>query len=290
MSVAISHGELEAVFQPDVGMLGTSLRIAGQELVDLSEGLAGYRHGHLTGLPLLAPWANRLEGRRYRAAGADVDLDGLALSTDDNGLPIHGTMIAAEGWKVVDRDGGHLRARFAYGERPDLLAAFPFPHLLEIDARVDGHALRIETTLRPTADRPVPIAFGWHPYLRLPSGRRSSWQLRLPAREHLELDGRGIPTGASKPEAAEWTAIGDRAFDDLYALDDDRDLGLGSGDRHLTVRFEAGYRYAQVYAPPGAEFVCLEPMTAPTNALADGSCALVAPGDSFTATFSIEVA
>jgi len=53
---------------------------------------------------------------------------------------------------------------------------------------------------------------------------------------------------------------------------------------------EAGYPYAHVYAPPGAEFVCLEPMTAPTNALAHGTCPLVAAGKSFTATFSLVVA
>jgi galactose mutarotase-like enzyme len=56
------------------------------------------------------------------------------------------------------------------------------------------------------------------------------------------------------------------------------------------VRCEAGYPYAQVYVPPDAEFVCLEPMTAPTNALAAGTGSLVAPGDSFTATFAIETA
>jgi aldose 1-epimerase len=290
MSVTIAAGELEATFLPDVGMLGTSLRFGGRELVDLSEGIAGYRDGHETGLPLLAPWANRLDGWRYRAAGADVDLTGLDLQTDENGLPIHGTMTAAAGWEVVAHDDAGLRARFDYAGRPDLLAAFPFPHELEIDARVDGRALRIGTTVRPTADRPVPVAFGWHPYLRLPTGDRSSWTLRLPARDHLALDARGIPTGASESEAAESKPVGDRTFDDLYALGDDRELGLTSPDRSITVRYEAGYPYAQVYAPPGTEFVCLEPMTAPTNALAAGACPLVAPGGSFTATFSIEVA
>lgn len=290
MSVTISAGQLEATFLPGVGMLGTSLRFAGQELVDTTEGVAGYRDGRQTGVPLLAPWANRLDGWRYRAAGVEVDLRGLAITTDENGLPIHGTMTAASGWEIVARDDAGLRARFAYGARPDLLAAFPFPHDLEIDARVDGHALRIETTVRPTGDRPVPIAFGWHPYLRLPSGDRASWRLRLPARQHLELDARGIPTGASEPETAESDPVGDRTFDDLYALGDDRELALESAERQLTVRYEAGYPYAQIYAPPGAEFVCLEPMTAPTNSLADGTCPVVAPGASFTATFVIEAA
>jgi len=58
----------------------------------------------------------------------------------------------------------------------------------------------------------------------------------------------------------------------------------------VTVRYDAGYPYAEVYAPAGAGFVCLEPMTTPTNALAHGPCPFVAPGGQVTATFSIEVA
>jgi aldose 1-epimerase len=290
MSVTIAAGDLEATFLPEVGMLGTSLRFAGEELVDLSEGVAGYQEGKQTGLPLLAPWGNRLEGWRYRAAGMDVDLEGLALTTEEHGLPIHGTMTAATGWEVVEREEARLRTRFRYGARPDLLAAFPFPHDLEIDARVDGDALQIATTLRPTSDREVPVAFGWHPYLRLPNGDRASWRLRMPPRDHLELDARGIPTGASKSEEAEDAPVGDRTFDDLYALGDDHEIALEGGERRLTVRYHAGYPYAQVFAPPGADFVCIEPMTAATNALSTGACPLVAPGHSFTARFSIVIA
>jgi len=289
MSVTIAAGALEATFLPEVGMLGTSLRWRGEEYVALAEGVAGYQEGRQTGLPLLAPWGNRLEGWRYRAADVDVDLEGLALTTEEHGLPIHGTMTAAVGWDVVEREEDRLRTHFRYDVRPDLLAAFPFPHDLEIDARVDGDALRIATTLRPTSDRPVPVAFAWHPYLRLPSGDRASWRLWLPARDHLELDRRGIPTGASKSEEAETEPVGNRTFDDLYALRDDHEIVLESGGRRLTVQYDTGYPYAQVFAPSGADFVCLEPMTAPTNALGTGECPLVAAGQSFTARFSIAI-
>jgi aldose 1-epimerase len=290
MSITITAGELEATFLPEVGMLGTSLRRGREEFVALANGVAGYRKGRQTGLPLLAPWGNRLEGWHYRAANLDVDLEGLALPTDEHGLPIHGTMTAAAGWEVLAREESRLSARFRYGARPDLLAAFPFPHDLEIDAHIDHDALRIATTLLPTSDRRVPVAFAWHPYLRLPTGDRGSWRLRLPVRDHLELDTRGIPTGASKTEFAETEPVGDRTFDDLYELGDDHEIALESGGRRLTVQYDTGYPYAQVFAPPGADFVCVEPMTAATNALNTGACPLIAPGQSFTARFSIVIA
>ncbi len=286
MSETLAAGGLEATFLPELGMLGSSLRRRGEEFIALPGGVAAYRDGHQTGLPLLAPWANRLDGSCYRAAGVVVDLAGLPLQTE-NRLPIHGTMTAASGWTLVERDAASLRARFDYGSRPDLLAAFPFPHEIEVEARVDGDTLEMTTSLRPTSDRSVPVAFGWHPYLRLPTGDRSEWRLSLPARDHLALDERGIPTGASTAEAAEAAAIGDRTFDDLYALGPDRELALENADHRLAVRYGEGCPYAQVFAPPGADFVCLEPMTAPTSSLTTGTCPLVAAGEAFTARFSI---
>ena len=48
-----------------------------------------------------------------------------------------------------------------------------------------------------------------------------------------------------------------------------------------------GYELAQVFAPAGGRFVCLEPMTAPVNALLTGACRIVEPGDSFSARFVV---
>ena len=152
-------------------MLGTSLRLGDEQFLALPGGLAAYRRRSATGLPLLAPWANRLSTRSYRVAGVPADLRDADLSTDPNGLPIHGTMWA-QPWEIESLSArgraARLRARFDY-DRSHLLAAFPFPHRLEMEIEVDRRALTISTSIRPTGDRAVPVSFGFHPYLRLPS-------------------------------------------------------------------------------------------------------------------------
>ena len=295
-AVTLAAGELEATFLPGLGLLGTSLRHRGEELLALPGGVQGYRDGHVTGLPILAPWANRLPGWRYRAAGVEVSLEGLDLHTDPADLPIHGTLTAHEGWRLerlaAQADRAVLEAGFDYGAWPEPLAAFPFPHRLTVAATLRGASLAVTTTVTATGDRPVPVAFGWHPYLRLPGAPRAAWRLLLPARTHLELDDRGLPTGKATDEPAEADPVGDRTFDDLYALAEDpagRRLGLEAAGRRLLVGYGEGYDYAQVFAPPGTEFVCLEPMTAPTAALAAGTTPLVPPGESFSAQFTIAV-
>lgn len=289
-AVTLTSGELQATFIPEMNLLGASLRLGGEEFLALPGGVGAYRRIRTTGLPLLAPWANRLSGRGYRAGRVRVDLDGLNLYTDPNGLPIHGTMSAQETWHVssVSTVGrvARLRAGFEYAGE-ELLAAFPFPHRLETSIDVDGRSLSVATTIRPSGGRAVPISFGYHPYFRLPGGRRSAWRLLLPRRRHVELDERGIPTGRSTPAPAEAEPIGARTYDDLFELTGERRLGIQHGGRRLSVLFGSGFPYAQVYAPPGAGFACLEPMTAPTNALVAGNYPIVRPGQSFTARFSI---
>jgi galactose mutarotase-like enzyme len=287
--LTVSSGPLVATFLPELGLLGASLRHRGDELLALPGGLDGYRSGDVTGLPLLAPWANRLGAPQYDVDGVTVDLEGLALHTDDQGLPIHGTMTAQPGWEVLEAGERSFTARFDFGDHAHLLASFPFPHELRVEVAIAATTLRMTTTVTPTTDRAVPISFGYHPYLQLPGVRREDIRLRLPARRHLQLDTQGLPTGVDRAEDAEDEPLGSRTFDDLYELASDRRLGLTGGGRRLTIELEDGYRFAQVFTPPAAASVCLEPMTAAVNALVDGGYELVSAGASFTARFSLHV-
>lgn len=58
---------------PADGMLGASLRFRGVELLRRVDDLdAGRIEGSTAGIPLLYPWANRLDSLQYRAAGRQV--------------------------------------------------------------------------------------------------------------------------------------------------------------------------------------------------------------------------
>jgi aldose 1-epimerase len=133
------------------------------------------------------------------------------------------------------------------------------------------------------------VAFGWHPYFRLPGVARRDLVVSLPARHHLVLDEQGLPTGDEEREPAEEAALGTRVFDDGYRLGRDRCFALSGGHTRLTAEFDRNYPYAQIFAPRGKRFVAFEPMTAPTNALVSGSHAMVEPGDVFTAIFRVSV-
>jgi galactose mutarotase-like enzyme len=286
-AIELTAGSVSAVFVPHLGMTGVSLKSRGSEHLALPGGLDALRAGRTTGLPLLAPWANRLSCRRYRAAGVDVDLAHRQVSVDDKGLPIHGLLVGRDGWSIDElasrRDSARLRASMSVDD-----AGFPFPHQIEIAATVREAQLDVDTTVTARSTRPVPIAFGWHPYLRLADSPRRAWQLRLPDRSHRVLDDRGIPTGASQQERSEIGEVGTRTFDDLYALRRDRRLAFCSPTgQSVELHCGKNYPFAQVWVPRGRQFAALEPMAAPTNALVTGDAPLAHQGEPFTARFTL---
>jgi aldose 1-epimerase len=138
---------------------------------------------------------------------------------------------------------------------------------------------------------PVPVSFGWHPYLALPGVQRADWHVELPVRTRALLDERGIPTGRTEPVDIPGAALGERGYDDLFTELGERPVfALEGGGRRVELEFGEGYGLAQVYAPAGEHYICFEPMTAPTDALVSGTgLRFVSPGASFSARFRVRV-
>ena len=274
-------------------MIGVSLTDSGVQLLGQRRGLDAYvADGKTMGIPILYPWANRLGANTYTAEGATVTLtagrDGVR--TDPNGLPIHGVLAGYPRWRVTAESANELTAEVDFGADPDLLASFPFPHLLALTVRLSGRALTVRTAVTPTGNQPVPLCFGFHPYLQLPGVPRDQWIIETPPMRRLHLDGQGLPSGETTPQPAVNEPLGDKAFDDGYdEVADGAVFAVSGGGRRIEVHFEQGYPAAQIFAPLSEDVVCFEPMTAPTDALRRGGYRSARPGDSAVAQFSIRV-
>jgi aldose 1-epimerase len=302
---------LEAAFVPGAGMLCCSLRHRGHELLAQNAGVAAYaEHGKTMGIPLLYPWANRLAGFDYTAAGRHVQVphDPSRVRLDAGGLPIHGVVGGRLAWELAgagDEDSGAgdmgagdsgagnsgaLVATLSWSDaHPELFEVFPFRHELRYEARLGGGRLEVEVSVHACGEDAVPLAFGFHPYLvpsggglpaddasspdsALPAGAgRKQWLVELPAMRALELDVSQIPVGPGRELAAERFELGDRMLDDGFdSVVEPARFSVEGGGRRIEVTFACGYPCAQVFAPAGGQFICFEPMTAPANALRSG--------------------
>jgi len=289
---SISAGDLRATFLPKHGMLCASLNHRGVEFLRRLEDLeSSAAKGSTAGIPLLHPWANRLASTSYDTAGHHVVLDPSSplLHLDSNGLPMHGVPWSLLSFDVTESKADSITAKLDW-DRDDLLAVFPFPHQLEIKVMIQSGELTIETNLI-AGSQTVPVSFGFHPYFGIPDVPRVNWKLRMPRMRKLVLDKFGIPTGEERPCEAFDAELGDRSFDDGFALiDPHASFALEGAGSKITVEFVEGFRYAQIFAPKDKDFVALEPMTAPTNALTPGrGLEYAQPGKAFRTAFRIRV-
>ena len=273
-----------------------SLTLGDRELLAERNGLDGYvERGSTMGVPLLHPWANRLGGLTYSAAGREVALepDSGLFKRDPGGLPIHGAWPTLLQWEVIEagRETGSFLARLDWHRAHPAFELFPFPHRLEYRARVTARSVELALALEPSEDASVPVSFGFHPYLRVPGGTRESAEMTLPVRRALMSDDSKLPTGESEPFEPGPRRLGDTDWDDEFSeLEDPARFVLRGGDAEISLTFLRGYPFAHVFAPADSDFACFEPMTAPTNALATGAdLPVVAPGGRYEAAFEIAV-
>jgi aldose 1-epimerase len=295
-SLSDARADLHSTWVPGAGMLGASLVQGGEELLWQGAGVRAYaRERKFMGIPFLHPWANRLDGFGYEAGGHHVvlDRDSPLLLLDDHGLPIHGVLTASRQWVVEEVAADSDRARLVSSldfDRPELLEAFPFPHRVELAIEVCGSAVQVRTTLTATGSEPVPVAFGFHPYFRLPDVPRARWDVVFPVHERLPLDSLMVPTGVSEPASPLTGVVGTRTWDDEFdGVAPGACFQLSGGGRTIEVQYAQGYPVAQIFAPPGTDYVCIEPMTAVANALEgpDDKLHWVPVGEQRSASFRI---
>ena len=255
------------------------------------------QHPSFSGIPFLAPWANRLDEQGFWANGKHY-LFNMSLGNVRGETPIHGFLTQAAGWQVVelkaDKNSAWLTSRLEYYKHPDWMAQFPFAQTIEITQRLHDGVLEVHTKLENLSTDPMPVAIGFHPYFQLTDSEREDWTIHVSAKTHYLLQPNKIPSGETEPitnffknpDAAPLSDYNlDDVFGDLVRGADGRAVFEVSGKhQHLRVEFGPHYEAAVIFSPnpkntkapaaprpgqspPDPNFVCFEPMAGITDAL-----------------------
>jgi aldose 1-epimerase len=201
---------------------------------------------------VMAPWPGRLANGRFEWAGRTVQ-----LRRTHGRHAIHG-LTWNRAWAV---DAASATSATLSIELPR--DEWPMGGRVRQRVQLSPQALLLEAEIE--ADDPMPAALGWHPWFR----RRGDPRLRVDAATYEVTEGM-VPTGAAAKAlgSADLRAgprLGRRRLDLAY-------LGARSPavvtwpDLELRIAFEPAPAPLVVYTPPGS--FCVEPLTAPPNALA----------------------
>jgi aldose 1-epimerase len=281
-----SRRGIEVSILPSVGNVAYEMKIHGKSIIYFPEmKLSEFQKKPMqTGIPFLAPWANRIDGTGFWANGRKYDFDMVLgnIRKDSQGLPIHGLLGSSVPWRVTDMGadvrGARVTSKLEFWKYPDLMAQWPFAHEYEMTYRLADGALEVQTTVSNLSAEPMPLAIGYHPYYTIPDTPRDEWILRLPACKSVVADDRRIPTGEfATMDLPNPLPLKGRTLDDGFTdfARDAKGLALFSidaGEKRIELLFGRRYPVVVIWEPgslPGRpmDFVCVEPMTGITNAI-----------------------
>jgi len=264
-----------------LGNIAYEVSVKGNNIVNFPSSSVGEwaKKPRMVGIPLLAPWANRIDRGHFFANGRKYILnDELAgFHRDRNNYPIHGILMLSDKWELVGlsagEDSASVTSRLEYWKYPEMMAQFPFAHTIEITHRLKDGVLEVETALLNHAAERMPVAIGFHPNFRVYDAPRPEWQIAIGARKHAMRTDEILPTGEVKPLAlpVPYTLDKDVFLDDAF-VDLIRDsqgratFSLLGKQQKVSVHFGPKYPVGLVYATGRSSSVAIEPMAALTNA------------------------
>ncbi|MBX9617136.1 MAG: aldose 1-epimerase [Caulobacteraceae bacterium] len=254
--ITLSRGDWAAEIRPRSGGALTRLTWRGEDVLRPTP--PGVDDPLQTACFPLVPWANRIAAARFAWEGLTVELEptpGFAPHA------LHGTGWHRP-WGVAAADGASAVLTL---EQPR--SDWPWAWTAEQRFTLDGAGLSIGLSVTNADQRPMPAGLGLHPYFVRRPGTRVSFE----ASGVWTVDEALIPVDLAEPDAVfDWCDGPDveaAPFVDHAYAGWDGVARLTDADRTVTLRGSANASVLHVFAPAGGDFVCLEPVTHPPDAL-----------------------
>jgi galactose mutarotase-like enzyme len=249
---------------PARGAIVTSFSVNGSELLYLDAATYADPSKNVRGgVPILFPFPGKLAGDTWHRNG----LQGT--------MPQHG--FARQLAWTVDSPQTPSGASMSLASSAVTLRQYPWP----FHATLTGASLRTTLRVRNSGDSPLPYALGFHPYFQVRD--KSSIEIRTHATRAYNNVSKQLESFAgfdfTAPEV------------DIHLVDHGSDvaaLNLGDGSV-IAVRASEDFGVWVIWSLMGKEFVCLEPWTAPGDALNTGEGLItLAPGATHESWMEIE--
>jgi aldose 1-epimerase len=238
--------------------------VKGQNLIRMTFGSVDEFRARpgLNGIPLLAPFANRLDEQAFYANGKKYNFD-MELGNVRGAIPIHGYLSGAKDWKLVeakaDGNAAWVTNKLEFYRNPQWMKQFPFAHTMQMTYRLQDGVLEVQTRIENLSIEPMPVAIGFHPYFQLTDSTREDWTLSIGAKTQWLLATNKIPTGETEPIGKLFPdphAVALKDFDLDHVFGDlERDgqgravMSVKGKTQQLDVLLGPNYRSVVLYSP-----------------------------------------
>ena len=261
LSDSSAQSQLEVV--PERGGIITSWHVQGKELLYLdTERFANPQLSVRGGIPILFPICGNLPDNTYTYNGQQYTLKQHGFARD---LP----------WEVTNQqiqESASLTLVLKSNEQTR--AVYPFDFQLAFTYQILGNSLEIQQRYTNHSTVPMPFSAGFHPYFA--TSDKTQLEFEIPATEFQDQK-----TKTVHPFSGEFDFNSDE-IDVAFGQLSDQVATVTDKQRQLQIEMswnDAFYGTVVFWTLKGKDFYCLEPWTAPRNALNTGTNLLyVEPG------------
>lgn len=266
----LSHDQAHLEVVPGRGGIITRWQVAGQDLLYLDqERFADPSLSVRGGIPILFPICGNLPNNEFHHQGQVYFLKQHGFARD-------------QAWEVNQQTANSLTLSLSH--HPATLSQYPFPFSLKLIYTLTANSLTLATTLHNPGPTDLPFSFGFHPYFQI--ANKSALELAIPATTVTDQKKQITTPFTGK---FDWTAPElDLAFRPL--AQPQAQMTNTATDTSLTLDFSPDYSTLVFWTIAGKDYVCVEPWTAPRNALNTGEDLLkVSPGGAWQGEFKLTV-
>lgn len=271
LSDSSAQSQLQVV--PERGGIITSWRVQGEEILYLDA--ERFANPDLTvrgGIPILFPICGNLPDNTYTYKGQQYTLKQHGFARD---LP----------WEVTDSVTQDLASlTLVLNSNDQTRAVYPFDFQLIFTYQLLGNSLEIRQRYINYSSESMPFSTGLHPYFR--SLDKTQLQFDIPATQFQDQR-----TKTTHPFAGSFDLSQDE-IDAAFRQLRDRSASVSDSSRqlHLQLSWDEIYSTVVFWTVKGKDFYCLEPWSAPRNALNTGEqLTHLAPGSSCEAVVRMTV-
>jgi galactose mutarotase-like enzyme len=266
-----ASSRLEVV--PERGGIITSWSLQGQDILYLdAERFTDPSLSVRGGIPILFPICGNLPNNTYTYKGEQYTLKQHGFARD---LP----------WEVTNQVTNDLVAlTLVLNSNDQTRAVYPFDFQLAFTYQLKGNTLEIQQRYTNHSTEPMPFSTGLHPYFF--TSDKTKLEFEIPASQYQDQITKEV-----HPFSGTFDLSRDE-IDVAFRQVNGSSASVADTGRRLKVRLSYSDLYSTLvfWTVKGKDYYCLEPWSAPRNALNTGDhLTQLAPGASYEASVTLAV-
>lgn len=233
---------------------------------------------------ILFPFANRIKDGTYRYKGEKHQFE-TNEKKENNAL--HG-LIFNKPFQLIEKSSSETSATvlLEYDEG-NISIGFPYTYNIKLKYVFTKDGVSLSVTATNTSEKTFPFTLGWHPYFLSKNLYESV--VNFESSKKIIMQNRNITEGFKDIEPVADFHIKDQKLDDCWVLDSNEVI-FKTPKYLLTMNSSAENNFLQLYTPPKANNIAIEPTTGVSDSFNNKiGLQTLSPNESYEITWSIKI-